>query len=810
MPNFFQHRPALKVGLIVAGGIIFADHFNLSVQLTSLTVSFFVFAAILLFLLRRILEVIRHLMPVLLVCTLFALGAWKVALDKTSVMSTPLLSHADTGKNVRLLGEVLDRPQRKPSTFQFVFRVYAIDVGTEMENTEGDLLIYVRRDEASDSIMNELVVGRNMQVYGRVERPKGPRNPGDFDFRHYLLLNGISGVMYVQTNSDLTLAAGHAVSWSLRTAVARVRSGMASTIDETVGGVEGSFLKGILLGDRSEIPTEVKTSFINSGVVHVLAVSGLHVGMVALIFISVFTFLRLRKPWTTLLTIVSLLFYMLLTGSAPSVVRATIMAVTILLAPVMQRRSDVFNSLAFSAIVIFFYDAKQLFNPGFQLSYAAVASILYFYPKVVTFSGYFPNRLRANRFFGYSWKLFSVSCAAQVGTIPFTIAYFGKISIVSFVANLVVIPAVGIGLALGFAVSVFSLFSGWFAGIYGAAEQVLLSLILRFVDLSGNLSFAYISVSSFGVLSFLIFYVIVTLLFNFKEKALRRRLVLALLILGNIAILPSLLEDTPIVRLTVLDVGQGDAILVQFPSGKALMVDAGPKTFSYDAGERIVVPFLKRTVGKLDVLLVTHPHSDHLGGVESILRSIPVETVLDAGHHAESSIYLGYMNALKDLNIPYACVRAGNTISLFQEARVFVLHPTRSFVQKDSLHFVRSFNNSSVVLKILYGKVGILLTGDAEEPSETQMLYLYGEFLKSDLIKVAHHGSTTCSGEFFIKRVKPQFAAISVGALNKFGLPSTEVVERYQLSGARVCRTDEDGALMFETDGITLKRVDWR
>ncbi len=794
----------------MACGIVASERFNLSFGLTTFILALLVLTTILVFVLRKRSENIKLVLPLFLALCVLGTGAWKFALDRDSVVTSPLLIHADAGRSVRVIGIVVDPPQKKPKTFQLVMRVEEIDAEGRIEAAEGDLLLYVPRREGVDSTMKELRAGEKILAYGKVQRPSGPRNPGDFDFRHYLFLNGISAVMYVKSPDDMLVVSWQPYGWSLRAFVSGVRSNIMSVIDETVGGVEGSFLKGLLLGDRSDIPTELKTSFVNAGVIHILAVSGSNVGMVALIFLSVFTLLRVRKAFTILLTIVSLLFYMLLTGSASSVVRATIMAIVILLAPVLQRKADVFNTVAFSALLIFFFDAKQLFDPGFQLSYAAVASILYFYPKIASLSDYLPEKVRASKLVDFTWKLFSVTFAAQIGTVPFTAAYFGKVSIVSLAANLFVIPAVGVGLAIGLAISFFSVFSTWVAGVYGAAGQALLELVLKLIDFSGNLSFAYVTIPGFGLLAFLIYYVTAALLFNFSKKEIRKKMILALLILGNIAIISSLLGNAQRVRVTVLDVGQGDAILVQFPSGKTLLVDAGPKTFSYDAGERIVVPFLKRTVGKLDALVVTHPHSDHLGGVESVLRSIPVGTIFDAGHRAESSIYLGCMRTLKELNIPYTRLRAGSAISLSQEARVFVLHPTRSFVQKDSLHFVRSFNNGSVVLKILYGKVGMLLTGDAEEPSEAQMLYLYGDFLKSDLIKVAHHGSITCSGESFIKTVKPEFAAISVGALNKFGLPSAEVVERYQLSGARVSRTDEDGALMFETDGVTIRQVDWR
>ncbi len=810
MAGFLQQRPALKAGLAIAGGIVIGEKLSFSLDLISVVFLGFLILSILLFLLSKSSPAREILRSVFLLIALVLLGSWKFTLDKTSVTENLLTGFADSGGEVQLRGMILDVPRRRTKTDQIVTRAHHLSTDQIIQAAEGDLLVYVSREKGDENAIASVSVGSEIAVTGIIARPRAPRNPGVFDFRPYLVLHGISAVMYVESWSDVSLISTQTNGWSLRATIASIRAWIASVFDSKVGGVEAAFLKGILLGDRSEIPAEVKTSFINSGVVHVLAVSGFNVGMVALIFLSIFPLFRLGRVSTILLTIVFLFFYMLLTGSVPSVVRATIMATVILLAPLVQRKADVFNSLAFAAIVIFIIDTKQFFNPGFQLSFAAVASILYFYPKITRLAHHLPEGLRGSKAFDFVFKLFSVSVAAQIGTMPFTVAYFGMVSLISFVANLFVIPAVGIGLAVGFAIAFFSLLSAWITGIYGLAEQFLLSVILKVIAFSGNLSFAYIVLPKPDLLAFFIFYSLALLIFNFKEKLLGKKLIFALLILGNIAVLRSAFLDGPQMQVTVLDVGQGDATLIQFPSGKNLLVDAGPKSPSYDAGERIVLPFLKRTVNKLDAIVITHPHSDHLGGVVSILRAVPVGKVFDAGHKSDSRLYRDFLETIDELAIPYIQVRAGSTIALTPEARIFVLHPTKDFVQRDSLHYVRDLNNGSVVLKILYGKVGILMMGDAENPSEAQMLSLFGGFLKSNLIKVGHHGSKTSSGEEFIEMVQPPLAAISVGAHNMFGHPSTVVVSRYESHGTRVLRTDEEGALVFETTGRIISRVHWR
>lgn len=791
-------------------GILLAERLSLSVSLTSFLLAGVVAAGILLHLLSRSRHGMEAILTSVILCVLAVLGAWKFAVDERSVTGSRLAMYVDSAREVWLVGSVHDQPQKKSKSFQFVLRVSLIRLESRTEKIDGDILILVRKSPEADSLMMSLRVGDPVAVYGKLEHPKGPRNPGEFDFRRYLLLNDISAVVYLKSVNDLIKFEGSEQTLSPLQTIARLRARIASAIDETVGGVEGAFLKGIVIGDRSEIPTEVKTSFVNAGVLHVLAVSGLNVGMVALIFMSAFSLLRLGRSWTTLLTLGSIFIYMFLTGSTPSVVRATIMATVFLTARLIQRKSDLVNSLAFAAIAMYLVDAKQLFDPGFQLSFAAVGSILYFYPKIVSYSEYFPERLRRSRFLDSLWKLFAVTTAAQVGTIPFTVAYFGKVSIVSLVANLFVIPAVGVALALGFAISFASLFSNWLAAVYGEMGQLLLNVVLHLVDYSGSLPFAFLSVRNFDLLDVLIFYAVAVFLFNLKEKQLRKRLIFAVLILANIAVFLALFTEGPRLRVTILDVGQGDATLVEFPSGKTLLVDGGPKTFAYDAGERTVVPFLKRTVKKLDAVVVSHPHNDHLGGIEAVLRNAHMGTVYDAGHVAESQVYRKFLERIDSLKLPLLRVRSGERIDLTDEARIYVLHPTKNFIQRDSLHYLRDFNNSSVVLKIQYGKVSVLLPGDAEEPAEAQMLFLYDGFLRSDLLKVGHHGSITSSGEEFVKAIRPKFAAISVGANNKYGHPSPETVARFRSLGTDVHRTDLEGALIYESDGKNIRRVLWR
>jgi predicted membrane metal-binding protein len=193
--NFLQHRPALKVVLAVAAGIVMANEFNLSVGVTTALLVPLIGATAVFHLLARKFQNLRLVTSLFLFLTLLALGAWKLSVDSAAVKMNPLLQYASSGKDVHLTGEILDRPVRKPKTFQFAMRVSELDTGGLRTSVNGDLLVYLRRDEAADGMARSLTVGDKIEILGKLETPRGPRNPGDFDFQRYLLLKGISGVV---------------------------------------------------------------------------------------------------------------------------------------------------------------------------------------------------------------------------------------------------------------------------------------------------------------------------------------------------------------------------------------------------------------------------------------------------------------------------------------------------------------------------------------------------------------------------------------------------------------------------------------
>jgi competence protein ComEC len=496
------------------------------------------------------------------------------------------------------------------------------------------------------------------------------------------------------------------------------------------------------------------------------------------------------------------------------VVRATITASIFLIASLVQVKSNPFNSLGVAALIILAIDARQLFDVGFQLSFVAVLSIVYLYPKMNAWISGRTSGGIVRKSIVWTLRVCAVSLAASLGTLPLTAVYFGKVSIIGLLANIFVIPAVGASVVLGFVTITVGLFSNWIASSYAAVNQLLLDCTLWLIRLAGDSSFAYVDTSRFLPIYALPFYAALLLLFNLSVRHVARRFLIIFLIMLNVAVFvppPIAVAVTGKLRVSFLDVGQGDAAVVELPDGKAIVIDAGPRTGNYDAGERIVAPFLRRRgVPRVDMLIMSHPHDDHLGGIPSVLEQFDVAEILESGQPVKSSTYRRYITDVRAEGCIVDTARSGMPILRIGNLELYVIFPTILFIDSDTTHRSPNLNNTSVVIRMQYRDVSLLFTGDAEMEAEGEMVSRYGDFLHCSLLKTGHHGSKTSSTEEFLDAVHPTYAVISVGRFNKFGHPSEDVISRLHALHAEIYRTDEEGAIIFESDGKTLSRIEWR
>lgn len=629
--------------------------------------------------------------------------------------------------------------------------------------------------------------GQRIRVVARLHRPVGFRNPGAFDYPAHLRREGILLVGSAGADSVSPLTADDP-PWPVRVkrwAVAAIRSHLPDT--------SAALLAGLLLGDRTALPPELDEGFRRAGVYHVLAVSGFNVALLAA---SVFAFLHLLgvgRGWAVPAAAAVLVGFALVVGSQPSVLRATVMGLLLLLGLMLDRQSQLLNALALAAAGLLLWRPGDLLEPGFQLSFAATAGIVWLAPRLAEHlvARHWPRRLAA---------ALAASAGAQLAVTPLMLSHFNQLSLAGVAANLAVVPLAGaattLGLAAVGAAAASDMAAGW---LFGAVWPVLL-LLRATVALAASAPWAMTHLPAPGLAAVLAWYAALLLLPGMGGGRRVRWAVAGLLALAlGLEALPHLQPGSGRLRITFLDVGQGDAALIELPEGRRILVDGGPGgAHRFDVGGRVVAPFLwNRTVRRLDVVVLSHGDADHAGGLAAVLRHFRVGEFWEAaaqGPGAESARL-----AVQRSGAVHRMLAAGARVSL-GSAFLTVLNPDPADRGPA--------NDRSLVLRLDWGIVSVLLTGDLGAEGENRLLQRRAP-LGVLLLKVAHHGSRFATGTAFLDATRPALAVISVGARNPFHHPAPETLGRLATAGARVYRTDLDGAVIVESDGVSLWVTRW-
>ncbi|MBD3347957.1 MAG: DNA internalization-related competence protein ComEC/Rec2, partial [Candidatus Eisenbacteria bacterium] len=625
--------------------------------------------------------------------------------------------------------------------------------------------------------------GELLDVRGRLERPRPPRNPGAFDFESYLEHRGIRSVLSAESAERLEGPANlpGVASWIRKAIAARVK------------GEKGALLTGLMLGDSSLLPDELLSSFRRAGTVHVLAVSGLHVGFIALMAHTALRCLRAPPRLARLLVLPFLLLFVCLVGPRPSVVRASLMAGAVILAWTAERRVNPLNTIGAAALAILLVRPGSLFDAGFGLSFGATLGIVLLFPSL---GRAFSGLRRLGRPGGLLADSLALSVAAQIGVAPVSVATFGQISVIAPLANLAAVPLAALSVASGVV-----MLMAWpvppLSRLMGGAAWASLSSLALAADAAD----CTISALSIGSRYWPVAAVLALGMSLARLRALRgrARLMARASVLAVAALVALLLwsfgpgRSAP--RMIVFDVGQGDAILLELPRSRRVLVDAGVAwggASGWDAGAAIVLPYLRRRgIGSLDALVVTHGHRDHYGGAAAVIRECPpAALVLPVGYERSQGLRRT-AGIARELGVPVRAVESGDTLLSAPGCLLKVLSPL------DARRPAGNENDRSIVIRAEIGPAAALLTGDAEKGAEASLVES-GAPLRSDLLKVAHHGSASSSIEPFLGAVGPGLAVVSVGEGNRYGHPDEAALARLRASGAAVMRTDRDGAVVVD------------
>lgn len=757
----------------------------------------------------------KYLCYVLLHIAVFACGM--VRLEIATVPSIP--SHF-FDQPVSFIGKTVYQPERGEK-WEAGYAVGQVQLLSEPSQTVSAKFL-IRFQE-----LIPLRYGKHIILTGVLRQPNTRRNPGGFDYRAYLARQNVSGVIYHQGlfRIEDKQSGFLPLRWieALRLQTERIIDAaylMLETPPTRTDSLHAQLLKGILLGKRGDVPSETLDIFRNSGTFHVLAVSGLHVGLVAMFCYFGLSAFRIPKKLLSLLTIVVVLIYACLVGFRPSVFRATLMATLYLFATIIDREADIYNMLGVAALVLLLLNPMQLWDVGFQLSFVAVASIVYFVPKMEkplqslwsSDKSDDGNTLLKFKNTAIKWLVLSylVTFAAQLGTGPLIAFHFYRAYPLGIIVGPFAVGLVSLIVGLGMASVCVGFIWIPLAKLLALVNHMIIFIFLKLIGIFGQeWSVMKVVPPTFGLI---VVYIAICLGITHWRYVYKQWKVASLIGLSVMAMWiwdSAFHEKGRLLEVVMLDVGQGDAAIVKFPDKRTMLIDGGiqhsyydekrEREVEYDVGERIIEPYLDaHGIRKLDLVILTHPDIDHGGGLTYILQNFKVKHLLGIpDRKLDSQIHQRLRSIAKTQDIPYSFPYTGE-IKLTPTATLNLLHPidTASIDLMDT-----DKNNDSLVLKLSYGEVDILFTGDIEAKAETRLVASRQD-LRSEIIKVPHHGSRTSSSTMFIDAVQPRYAIFSLGQRNRFQFPHTEVVARYRERNCVQLRTDQLGAITLKTDGV--------
>jgi len=653
---------------------------------------------------------------------------------------------------------------------------------------------------------NAYRVGNKIYATGKLKKFSRARNPGNFNEELYYQIEEI--FFYLDAEQIIIADSNYSpYHYSLY----KIKKRLGRVYEQLLSSKEAGTVTAMLLGDKVLLDEETKRLYQENGVSHILAISGLHVSLIAMFFYRLLRWLKCPVLPASMLTTLFIYSYGVMTDFSVSTNRAIVMMVISLLAPITGRCYDMLSAICLSALIILMQNPMQILSAGFLLSYGAVLGIAVVYPalKLLFDKDERAKELQAKEARARGKKCasiakllleikegisksFLISLSTQLTTIPVVLFFFYQIPLYSIIINLIILPLVTILILLAFLGAIAGLVylpAGVF--VIGGANYILklYELICR---LGSVLPANLLTVGRPDCFKLMIYCiclcVFLILLCRYKSRTAFLVMAAGLLLL----VLPKRNEG---LMVTFLDVGQGDAIYIESASNTTYLVDGGSSDVS-KAGIYRIKPFLlSRGRDVIDFAIISHSDWDHTGGLTEIINdgSIRVKNLILPDIAAKDDAYIRLEELAQQKNIPVSYISAGDSIR-DGDILISCLHPVEAYNPPNK-------NAYSTVLSLQYHDFSLLLTGDTESDGEKMLIEHYPYAREYDLLKVAHHGSRNSTSEDFLSYTRPRIAVISCGKNNRYGHPHIELLERLKNIGCKPIITYESGAITIKTDG---------
>lgn len=750
------------------------------------------------------------LIPLLLclVCGYSILQPWV----RADLPAHHVANFVDQGK-WKIKGMVLAPWSGNQGRIRFIIQARELDQQDRHLKVSGKVYISTR------GVMPVLRTGDFVILQGHLRAIRSFCNPGGFDYKRFMALQGIRARLFAPVH---TIQRVEEPPRDRHQSIGELRRRLGQQITHALQAFDPdcvAILKALILGEREEITPEIRTTFNRAGVAHMLAISGLHIGLVATaafalgIWLAAWVPALTQRGWVrrtaALFSLVPVSVYAMLSGFSPSTQRAVLMAAVFLLSFWIGRRHNWLNTLAAAAFILLIVYPPALFSVSFQLSFAAVSAIV---------MGTGPRSRLQTASKKPLWRnivnkaaaLMRISIMAILGTLPLVLIYFDEVSWLGPLTNLLVVPVAGMVTIPAGLVGVFlAPLSSILSGICWKIAALSLMAVLPVLKTVADWSFSAFMLPAPNKGETLLFYMLLITVLTWRQQRHRFRVAVLgmLLTLGAADITYWIYQRhaNSDMTVTALDVGQGCANLLELPGGGIVLIDGGGFNDNavFDVGRNVIAPLLRRRkIMTIDLVVLSHPNSDHLNGFLYLLDHFTIGSIWSNHEPADTLGFRRWKAAIARNHIPHEAFRSLESRKRINGVMFEILAPPKDFLLRRQYDSWRNTNNNSLVVRVSLEEISFLFTGDITAAAEADLLTRHAqETLHSTVLFVPHHGSRSSSSRPFLSRVAPREGIISMGWRNWFGFPHEKVLIRLHIAKCRIWRTDFCGAVQIKTNG---------